>query len=337
MARLCSTPAWRARGPDARTGARDRRRQRLDRRLAGADRGARTASSGMPLGATAASRPPPTPASRLGRRRYVALLNNDAVPEPGWLEALVAALERRLRALVLRPRACSSPASAASTPPVTRSTSAAAAATTAASASPTGRLRRAAHRLRGVRRRGALPARPVRRHRAVRRAASSCRGRTSTSTCAPRSRDTAACTCPTPSCTTRRGLVGRLARLALERRNKAIAGAQGPAASAAGAVPGAAAGARGLRDARRREGLARLARAASSPTPAKPRERCAAAARCAAAPACESCCRCSRASRCRTSPGSDRVHKPGSGTQNACLTPKCARRGYTIWRWSGRL
>ena len=44
---------------------------------------------------------------------YVALLNNDAVPEPRWLEAMVDARSSAIRRSRSRPRACSSRASAA--------------------------------------------------------------------------------------------------------------------------------------------------------------------------------------------------------------------------------
>ena len=121
---------------------------------------------------------------------YVALLNNDAVPEPGWLAALVEALERDSRHSPSRLRACCSRASAESTPQATASTSAAAAATTAASASRTGRASTSRASSSG-------PA-PARRSTGAAcsttsgcsTSSSSCRGRTSTSTCAPRWRDT---------------------------------------------------------------------------------------------------------------------------------------------------
>ena len=102
---------------------------------------------------------------------YVALLNNDAVPEPGWLEAMVDALERdpapvvrglahalhrrarhqrgRRRLRRARPRRLQPRHPRARRPA----------------------LRRAAHRLRRLRGRRALPAQPVPRHRPLRRAA----------------------------------------------------------------------------------------------------------------------------------------------------------------------
>ena len=135
---------------------------------------------------------------------YVALLNNDAVPEPGWLEAMVDALERDPGALVrglahalhrrarherrrrrlrrARPRRLQPRHPRARRPA----------------------LRRAAHRLRRLRRAPRSTAARCSTTSASSTSSSSSRGRTSTSICAPRSPATAACTCRRPSCTTPR-------------------------------------------------------------------------------------------------------------------------------------
>ena len=131
-----------------------------------------------------------------GDAPLVALLNNDALPEPGWLAALVAALERdpvdlvrrlahalrgargrhqrcRGRVRRARPRRLQPRHRRAGRPA----------------------LRRAAARLRRLRRRGASTAARCSPTSASSTSASSSRSRTSTSTCAPRSPGTAASTC----------------------------------------------------------------------------------------------------------------------------------------------
>ncbi len=149
----------------------------------------------------------------------VALLNTDALPEPGWLEALVRALDDPSD-LARPPRACSSP-TAPSTPSATRSTCAVAAATTAGCTSRTGRssTSRASSSARARARRSTVARCSPTSASSTRPSRS--RGRTSTSTCAPLLAGHRCLYVPDAVVQHAQGSSSGASRLALERRNKA--------------------------------------------------------------------------------------------------------------------
>ena len=197
---------------------------------------------------------------------YVALLNNDAVPEPGWLAALVDALER------------DPPLSFAASRMLFTGERGMNAAGDGFDVRGRGGYNRGIREPDGPRfdeprivfgacaGRRALPAQRCSTTSASSTSSSSSRGRTSTSTCAPPSPATAACTCPTAVVHHAQGASSGDWRAALERRNKAILALKGLPLPLLALYLDAAAGARGLRDARRARGRARLRCAGSRPT-----------------------------------------------------------------------
>ena len=253
----------RGRRPDAAARARARRRRRLDRRLAREVVARHAGVEWLPLAENRGFPAAVNAGIAASTAPLIALLNTDALPEPGWLEALVRALDadashlarrlahalprrhgqrrrrlvRRARPGRLQPRPARARRAGASTSRASSSAPAPAPRSTGARCSPT----------------SGSSTRP-----------SGSRGRTSTSTCARCSPGTAACTSRTRWCSTRRASSSGAARLALERRNKAWLALRGLPAAAARALPRAGAAARGLRGARRARGVPRLARAARS-------------------------------------------------------------------------